>query len=267
MDRYLERLSRKVRALEEWFEGLTERSLKPPVVTPEEVRSGIVRQVVARGMLTGKGFRFPYDSVSTLIGVRVKDRPRFDAVLDDPAPPTIREEIERELEARGCPRVEIRFEREYVPPSDRRLRGKAYAVTVFSRRHGGGGQPGPRIQLRVLKGAAERSTYRFGGETIHLGRTQDVMDKEGHRLIRHNEVAFDDVDDNRSVSRMHAHITYDERAREYRLFDDDSGQGTSVIRRNELKQLPGGASSGFRLRDRDVICLGEARLEVRLRRK
>ena len=68
---------------------------------------------------------------------------------------------------------------------------------------------------------------------------------------------------NHSVSRRHAHIVFDAALREYRLHDDGSAQGTSVLRNGHAIQVPSG-TRGIRLRSHDEILLGEARLKVRI---
>ena len=66
---------------------------------------------------------------------------------------------------------------------------------------------------------------------------------------------------NQSVSRRHAHITYDSQSGHYRLHDDGSAHGTSIVRNGRTVTVPGG-SHGVRLRNGDEIVLGEARLKV-----
>jgi predicted component of type VI protein secretion system len=67
---------------------------------------------------------------------------------------------------------------------------------------------------------------------------------------------------NQSVSRRHAHIAYEPASGGYRLCDDGSVHGTSVIRNGGAVTVPPG-SLGVRLRTGDELVLGEARLRIR----
>jgi pSer/pThr/pTyr-binding forkhead associated (FHA) protein len=66
---------------------------------------------------------------------------------------------------------------------------------------------------------------------------------------------------NDTVSRRHAHIDYDARARDFRITDDRSAHGTSVVRNGVAISVHPG-SRGVRLQSGDEIVLGEARLRV-----
>jgi predicted component of type VI protein secretion system len=67
---------------------------------------------------------------------------------------------------------------------------------------------------------------------------------------------------NQSVSRRHAHLAYEPTSGGYRLRDDGSAHGTSVIRNGSTLAVPPG-SLGIRLRTGDELVLGEARLRIR----
>ena len=119
------------------------------------------------------------------------------------------------------------------------------------------------IELTVLNGAAQKRTFVLSGTRIDLGRCAEVRDSR-HRLIRTNQVAFTEQPDdvNRSVSRRHAHITYDAHSERFRLHDDGSEHGTGIVRDGRTVPVPRGAR-GVRLFPGDEIVLGEARLRVR----
>jgi predicted component of type VI protein secretion system len=68
---------------------------------------------------------------------------------------------------------------------------------------------------------------------------------------------------NQSVSRRHAHIAYEPTSGGYRLRDDGSVRGTSVVRKGSTVTVPPG-SLGVRLRTGDELVLGEARLRIRV---
>ena len=99
---------------------------------------------------------------------------------------------------------------------------------------------------------------------INLGRCGEVRDSH-HRLIRTNHVAFADGagDQNHTVSRRHAHIYHVPESGGYRLCDDGSAHGTSVIRHGQTIRVPTG-SRGIRIQPGDHIVLGEAVLSVEM---
>ncbi len=122
----------------------------------------------------------------------------------------------------------------------------------------------PRLQLTVVHGKASRRTFVFTGGRIDMGRRREVLDAK-QRLVRTNHVAFDEdgPDANRSVSRRHAHVMYDAAAHEYRLLDDRSAHGTSIVRAGRTIAVHPG-SRGVRLEAGDEVLLGQARIRVTL---
>src|SRR5262245_43885331 len=119
-----------------------------------------------------------------------------------------------------------------------------------------------RIELTGLVGTAEQTTYALAADRIDLGRSVEVRDRR-HRLVRMNHVAFIDQrgEVNQSVSRQHAHITFDAGSGTYRLHDDGSVHGTDIMRNGRTITVPAG-SRGVRLRPGYEIVLGDARLRV-----
>jgi len=119
-----------------------------------------------------------------------------------------------------------------------------------------------RIELTVLVGTAEQAMYSLAADRIDLGRSVEVRDRR-HRLVRMNHVAFIDQrgEVNQSVSRQHAHITFDAGTGTYRLHDDGSVHGTDIMRNGRTITVPTG-SRGVRLRSGDEIVLGDARLRA-----
>src|SRR5690554_3137918 len=89
--------------------------------------------------------------------------------------------------------------------------------------------------LAVVHGKAEQEWYLLKSDgPMPIGRTSQVADRRG-RIVRYNRVVFDHYeglpDDlqriNRTVSRAHATITFDERSGEFVVRDDNSTAGTS----------------------------------------
>ena len=116
----------------------------------------------------------------------------------------------------------------------------------------------------MLKGTAEQETYTLDAAIrIDVGRCAEVRDSR-HRLVRTNHVAFLERsgDANQTVSRRHAHISYEPDGRGFRVLDDGSEHGTGIVRHGRTLAVPRGAR-GVRLESGDEIVLGEARLRVR----
>jgi pSer/pThr/pTyr-binding forkhead associated (FHA) protein len=117
------------------------------------------------------------------------------------------------------------------------------------------------VRLTVITGSAEEQQLCLKKKRINLGRLVEVIDADG-RLTRKNDVAFrDDAQaPNPSVSRAHAHIELDPEKGVFRLFDDRSAHGTTVLRDGSVIPVPQGPSKGVALRQGDEIVLGQARL-------
>jgi hypothetical protein len=90
----------------------------------------------------------------------------------------------------------------------------------------------------------------------------EVLDRD-RRVIRRNQVVFDESDDpvNATVSRAHAHIRISP-AGECRLFDDRSSYGTRIFRAGQTISLPPTGGRGTRLKDGDEIYFGQASVRV-----
>jgi pSer/pThr/pTyr-binding forkhead associated (FHA) protein len=118
------------------------------------------------------------------------------------------------------------------------------------------------ITLAVTNGLADKPDYTLTLDRINVGRCAEVRDSR-NRLLRTNHVAFSDGAGpiNETVSRAHAHIDCGESG-EYRLFDDRSSHGTSIVRIGRTISVPAG-SRGVRLQSGDEVVLGEARLRVK----
>jgi hypothetical protein len=119
----------------------------------------------------------------------------------------------------------------------------------------------PETTLVISKGSAEHPAYRLRKERILIGRSQDVLDREG-RLVRKNDVAFLDNGEaiNSTVSRAHARIWFDFEQNEFFIMDEGSGCGTLIVREEHPIEVPAGNPCGIRLRSGDAIYCGQAGL-------
>jgi hypothetical protein len=99
------------------------------------------------------------------------------------------------------------------------------------------------------------STLEVNKARIHIGRTPEVMD-DRRRLVRRNDVVIDE----NTVSRAHAHLEYDSKSGAFRLFDDGSSYGTSVIHRGRLVEVPKAGARGQKLSNGDEIYIGQTKI-------
>ena len=233
---------------------------------PLEVVHGILDAVDERIEPAGRGTHvFPFNKVkATIVAASPDARARFSGVLD--GSPTLQERISKKLRDAGCDVRGLQVRVSYVAQADPAWTSPEFHVD-FSR--GAVQDPAPEpvvvreIALTVITGSTEEPDYALTLNRINLGRCAEVRDHR-HRLLRRNHVAFTDAGGaaNETVSRAHAHIAVPSGG-EYRLFDDRSSHGTSIVRNGRTISVPAG-SRGVRLASGDEIVLGEARLRVKM---
>lgn len=175
------------------------------------------------------------------------------------------EEPRPEFKSRAC-FVEFSWPQVGADPAD-------YTIVIDPKDHTrilsaepGRGEVPVEAWLEVIAGDAYASPVRITRRTFNLGRTEHVLRRGSHRVLRINHLAFkppagvDSV--NQSVSRTHAHITFENDA--FRLFDDGSQNGTSVVRGGTTLLVPNGTApgDGVELHPGDVIALGRARVRI-----
>ena len=122
----------------------------------------------------------------------------------------------------------------------------------------------PLVHVTVIAGAAVESSWHFSEGTVSIGRSADPADELGY--VRRNRIAFLDVVDgiNETVGRAHARLRCDAAAREVRLFDEGSRNGTSILRDGDVIAVHRRDPRGVRLRSGDEIRLGRALLRVEI---
>jgi hypothetical protein len=127
---------------------------------------------------------------------------------------------------------------------------------------GPGAGAAPVVHVTVIAGAAVESSWRFSEGTVSIGRSSDPADDLG--CVRRNRIAFLDVVDgiSETVGRAHARLRCDTAAREVRLFDEGSRNGTSIVRNGEVIAVHRRDPRGVRVRSGDEIRLGRAVLGV-----
>jgi FHA domain len=260
------RISRTVEVAVDEFVG-------PAAITPIEIVHAVLDRAEQQIQEIGRGRRvFPFNLVRVHVVAGPKDREaraRLAAVID--GPPTLADRLVERLRSAGCAvkavTTEVAFARARGaewPAADFHVEFDQVAVPAAAPSAATALAPagcGP-IRLTVIKGVAEQRAYVFKGGRIDIGRQSEVFDQR-QRLIRTNHVAFRDegADQNATVSRRHAHIDFNETQGCYRLWDDRSAHGTSIVRNGRTIRVPAGAR-GTRLEAGDEIVLGAARMKV-----
>lgn len=250
------------------LEGAARRASRPAAREPLEIVHAIVETIAREVQPAGRGRRaFPFNHVRvSVVAPTPRARARLLVVFD--GPPSLRERIVNHLEAAGCPAaaldVGVSFVREpgagWSEPDfdvacariDNQIPSRARSA---------------RLELIVTQGVAARQSYTCASSTLAIGRGDEVRDSQ-QRLIRTNDVVFAEGggEVNDTVSRRHAHIDHDEASNAFRVYDDGSAQGTSVIRKGRGFPVPRG-TRGIRLESGDEIALGRARVRVTIRRE
>ena len=239
-----------------------------PAREPLEIVHLVIEAVEHEIQPGGRGKRvFPFNSITlSLVAASGEGRARIEAVLA--AEPPLRDRIVERLRSRSCPIDDLTLDVTYVAEAPQGWLHPQFSL-AFARverapvSHACPDPARTRIDLTVMRGKAERRSYSFAATRIDLGRCAEVRDTR-HRLVRTNHVAFVEGSDavNQSVSRRHAHITFEPASGGYRLRDDGSVHGTSVVRDGRTVGVAPG-SLGVRLRTGDELILGEARLRIR----
>ncbi|MBI1895707.1 MAG: FHA domain-containing protein [Acidobacteria bacterium] len=234
-----------------------------------EIERGILHDAVARIETLPRGrLVFPYNSLAVTILLPSEDRrPVFEMVFFEPG--ALATNLADYLKEHGAEvpqdlTVDVRLSSDASPELAACGFFVTYARTWPEHATPAAGPASRRVTIEILHGAAEQAAYAFEQERIDIGRLADVLDAR-NRLVRRNDVAFEDSPDppNPTVSRAHAHIQYDAESARFRVFDDRSAAGTTVVRRGRIIPVPSGSSRGVALEPGDEILLGQARLRYR----
>ena len=236
---------------------------------PLEIVHGVLDRAEHQIEAAGRGVRvFPFNRAKVLVVVPPGDknaRARVAAVME--GPPSLAERLQARLRSAGCRVGDVAVEIAYVTKPGRQWETAAFNVEFghasVVAAVGPAASAIPRLKLTVVAGKAARRTQVFSGGRIDIGRRSEVIDAR-QRVVRTNHVAFDEgPESNRSVSRQHAHLLYHPGTGEYRLQDDRSVHGTSIVRGGRTIVVPAG-SRGVRIESGDEIIVGQARLKVTL---
>jgi hypothetical protein len=230
---------------------------------PLEIIHAIVEAVEKRVEPAGRGkYVFPFNRVMVQIAADSREtQARFEAVFG--SEPSVKDRITQALDAAGCDSTGLAIDTAYVDQPEDNWTTPQFTID-FDRVTTPPNAPQPQVlKLTTLRGVTDEPSYVFTTSRINLGRCREVRDHR-NRLIRTNDVAFTESGDpNSSVSRNHAHIECIGAHSEFRLCDDRSAHGTTVLRNGATIPVPPG-SRGVRLKSNDEIALGEVRLGVEI---
>jgi pSer/pThr/pTyr-binding forkhead associated (FHA) protein len=259
--------------LEKWgrtlFEGplaIASREGEPPELA--EIRLALFEQARSKSYRAGGRRVFPYDRVRLfLLGI---EKSRAAAFHGKFFCHYLEEELKTALGKSDCRypetlRVEVDTSHALPGPGEPWLRVETFAVDPAAE------SAAPAARLVVLEGSANATSIPIDRENVYIGRAPDVYSSEGMR--RRNDLVFGgDSEINRSVSREHAHITWDQATGEYRLHNDrwyalggpgPSNPGTWIVRKGVSQPVHRG-TRGTKLEHGDELRFGRAavRFEV-----
>ena len=252
------------------FETRAKALLRSPAPTqPLELVDLVVDELARQVQPAGRGrYTFPFNDVRvTFVAPTAAGQAHFDAVCT--GPPSIDDRIVRRLVSAGCELtiadldVTLAFA-DVLDPAWMLPFGLELARVERSARDVAPAPAPPRVDLQITLGTAAQSAYSFTEYPVAIGRGAEVRDNR-NQLLRINHIVFSEIDDevSRSVSRRHAHIELDPGSKSPRLIDDNSAQGTSIIRQGRIIRVPKG-SRGLAIRDGDEMVFGQSRVKVHL---
>lgn len=220
-------------------------------------------QIAARATVGKRGDRvFPFNRVT--IELRAAD-PERKAVLEtlfDPG--QLGDDVRATLEEeRIAPPSELTVAVDYPEEAVVEMRVLCARAEKAAPAPPAPAAPAPIVPARIvtIAGVSSPPDLILDHPRINLGRESEVVDTVG-RTIRRNEMSFPEEahEANASVSRSHAHISFDDASAQWRIFDDGSSLGTLLFREGRRIDVPAHAGRGIALRPGDEIYLGQARL-------
>lgn len=238
-----------------------------------EIQRGVLEDIADRAQLLPRARRvLPFNQVDVRIPAPDEERKTALKIVfmdGDSLEAEVKAHLRREqIEFPADLRLAVEAIEEELPE----LAAKGYHLVFRTREETAPGQrtetiaPAARsARFIVIAGTATAPEFDFAKRRIQIGRTAEVLD-DHRRLVRRNDIAFEAADDevNATVSRAHAHIEHDAASGEFRLFDDGSAYGTSVLQEGRLVNVPKAGLRGLRLSPGDEIYFGQARVRFEI---
>ena len=232
--------------------------------TPLELVDQACDDIARHVQPSGRGrYAFPFNAVTiTFLAPSAERQAHFEGLCA--GPPSIEERVTTRLMSAGCSTLDLDVNVAFTAEPETTWTRAAFHVAPARVEPAArtSREPSMQITLEVLHGTAGQATYTFTSLPVTIGRGAEVRDSR-HQLLRLNHVAFTENggDVNQSVSRRQARIELDPHTGRPRLIDDNSAQGTSVIRKGRGIPVPRG-SRGLGLQSGDELVLGQARVRV-----
>jgi hypothetical protein len=240
-----------------------------PDATPLELVQAVLDQVEQRVQPVGRGRRvFPYAGMTVQVLTTDASSPAVAAAFQDFGLRTIERLAELRCDTPSVLDVDVtcvheapgtwapgqRFAVDYLSPPAPATAGQDDTANRL-----------PALHVTVLAGTTTATENLFTDATVSIGRSADPSDDQGR--LRRNRIAFLDVVDgvNETVGRAHARLRRDPVTAEYRLFDEGSRNGTSILRDGEMIVVHRRDPRGVRVRTGDEIHVGRAILRIEVR--
>lgn len=229
-----------------------------------EIRLAAIDAIKAKSHRVGGARVFPYNVVRVhLRGIPESQTEVFESgFLAD----YLNQELRQALE-RSSYRFPEDLELELKPKAELPTKGEEWiTVETESRPHTArDSQTRRSARLVVVEGKAAQAEILINKARTNIGRGIEVLRSDGP--ARRNDLAFTEEDETgRSVSREHAHILFEKKAGECRLFNDrwhkpgraaEANPGVWIVR-DGLSQPVHHNARGALLRHGDEIHLGQA---------
>jgi hypothetical protein len=235
---------------------------------PLAIRQGILCQIESKIVEDIGGKIFPFGRIVVRLQPHTKAQ---SAAIDDALlqTGTLKSDIVqmlKEAQARFPDELETSIElRPHSAPNPEDSSDRPAFEMDFIKSESLKSQPIPEAKLLIIKGITEKAEYIMRKFHILVGRSPEVLDREG-RMVRRNDVVFMESDEeiNRSVGRTHARIWFDLEKNEFFILDEGSRYGTRILRDGSAIEVPSGEPAGIRLQSGDDIYCGQACLRFTL---
>jgi hypothetical protein len=218
-----------------------------------------------------RAFPYNYVAIRILTGDE-RDRAVKQAIFksnDD-----VRGQILDHLARAGCDLpARLRVDLEFTSERGAEWRQEFFNVEykALGRGNSESGQPQiapPKVtaaRIIVVEGVTEQTGVVIDKARFNIGRMPEVLDQR-KRVVRRNDLVFIEgaADINRTVSRSHAHIRFDQEAGEFRIFDDQSAYGTRIRRAGADIEVASSNTLGNRLQSGDELLFGRARVRIEI---
>jgi hypothetical protein len=235
---------------------------------PSVVRQEILSQIESRIISDASGKVFPFAKIIVHLQPQTKlERNAIEeALIQKDALTSDIVQLLNNVQARYPEELEALVEfREYSEPDETELPLPHPFEMDFIKLNAPRRQDIPEANLVILKGMTEQPEYTMKKDRILIGRSREVLDREG-RMVRKNDIVFLEKEEeiNSSVGRAHARILFDHEEGEYCIQDEASRYGTRILRGGSVIEVPSGDSAGIHLQSGDEIYCGQACLRFEL---